>query len=106
MYVHTPTLPQPHLTHEYTFFLPPPRPTPPRHFSGHIAASPYGYSLLHEARVGFVTRVADLAMTAPCLSLRGACFNVMCLLARSEPGRRALSHANWACYFIRAPATR
>ncbi|POM80870.1 Cytosolic regulator Pianissimo [Phytophthora palmivora] len=62
---------------------------------GHVSATPRGYDLLNHYAQDFVEMIVKLATDSPLVSIRGTCFFVLGLLARSPAGRRHLSRLGW-----------
>ncbi|WFD29183.1 hypothetical protein MSPP1_000188 [Malassezia sp. CBS 17886] len=61
---------------------------------GHIGASPFGFALLDEQLV--VPQIAELAATAPILSIRATCFYAMGLLASAPAAAAVFPAHGWA----------
>eukprot|EP00644_Phytophthora_capsici_P000058 jgi/Phyca11/559789/estExt2_Genewise1.C_PHYCAscaffold_40097 len=62
---------------------------------GHVSATPRGYDLLNHYAQDFVDMIVKLATDSPLVSIRGTCFFVLGLLARSPAGRRHLARLGW-----------
>ncbi|CAH0477092.1 unnamed protein product [Peronospora belbahrii] len=62
---------------------------------GHVSATPRGYDLLSHYPQDFVEMIVKLATDSPLISIRGTCFFVLGLLARSPAGRRHLARLGW-----------
>ncbi|GMF41924.1 unnamed protein product [Phytophthora fragariaefolia] len=62
---------------------------------GHVSATPRGYDLLNHYAQDFVEMIVKLATDSPLVSIRGTCFFVLGLLARSPAGRRHLARLGW-----------
>ncbi|RLN57964.1 hypothetical protein BBJ28_00005507 [Nothophytophthora sp. Chile5] len=62
---------------------------------GHVAATASGYDLLMHYARDVVDLIAKLATDSPLVSIRGTCFFVLGLLARSPAGRRHLARLGW-----------
>uniref|UniRef100_A0AAV1V3E5 Uncharacterized protein n=1 Tax=Peronospora matthiolae TaxID=2874970 RepID=A0AAV1V3E5_9STRA len=62
---------------------------------GHVAATSRGYDLLSHYAQDFVEMIVKLATDSPLVSIRGTCFFVLGLLARSTAGRRHLARLGW-----------
>lgn len=62
---------------------------------GHVSATPRGYDLLNHYAQDFVEMIVKLATDSPLVSIRGTCFFVLGLLARSPAGQRHLARLGW-----------
>ncbi|KAI9907033.1 hypothetical protein PsorP6_003890 [Peronosclerospora sorghi] len=62
---------------------------------GHVSATSRGYDLLSHYAHDFVEIIVKLATDSPLVSIRGTCFFVLGLLARSPAGRRHLARLGW-----------
>ncbi|KDO20660.1 hypothetical protein SPRG_13413 [Saprolegnia parasitica CBS 223.65] len=62
---------------------------------GHIAATTRGLELLLSVAEDLLDVIVDMATSATMLSLRGTCFFVLGIIARSAPGKRALAKYGW-----------
>ncbi|TDH70536.1 uncharacterized protein CCR75_005144 [Bremia lactucae] len=62
---------------------------------GHVSATPRGYDLLNHYAHDFVEMIVKLATDSPLVSIRGTCFFVLGLLARSSAGHRHLARLGW-----------
>ncbi|KAG6977771.1 hypothetical protein JG688_00000024 [Phytophthora aleatoria] len=62
---------------------------------GHVSAAPRGYDLLNHYAQDFVEMIVKLATDSPLVSIRGTCFFVLGLLARSPAGQRHLARLGW-----------
>ncbi|KAF1777153.1 Rapamycin-insensitive companion of mTOR, domain 4 [Phytophthora cactorum] len=62
---------------------------------GHVSAAPRGYDLLNHYAQDFVEMIVKLATDSLLVSIRGTCFFVLGLLARSPAGQRHLARLGW-----------
>lgn len=62
---------------------------------GHVAATSRGYDLIYHYAHDVLDMIVKLATDSPIVSLRGTCFFVLALVARSSAGRRNLSRLGW-----------
>jgi len=60
---------------------------------GNIGASETGLAFLERHDV--IENIVNLAETSTCLSIRGTCFNVIAMIARTERGRGLLDQLGW-----------
>ncbi|XP_054162554.1 rapamycin-insensitive companion of mTOR-like isoform X2 [Oppia nitens] len=60
---------------------------------GHIGATHLGYRLISETEM--IEVIIKLTAESPILSVRGTCFNVLCLIATTPDGCEALQEFGW-----------
>ncbi|CAG2169861.1 unnamed protein product, partial [Oppiella nova] len=60
---------------------------------GHVGATHLGFQLISEAEM--IQSIVKMAAHSPILSVRGTCFNVLCLLASTLEGSEALQEFGW-----------
>ncbi|CAG2101936.1 unnamed protein product [Medioppia subpectinata] len=60
---------------------------------GHVGATHLGFQLISEAEM--VLTIARMASQSSILSVRGTCFNVLCLFASTYEGSEALQEFGW-----------
>lgn len=62
---------------------------------GHVAATARGFDLIRHYATDVLDVIVKLATDSPLVSIRGTCFFVLGLIARSAPGRRSLLRLGW-----------
>lgn len=62
---------------------------------GHVAATARGYELIQHYATDVLDVIVKLATDSPLVSIRGTCFFVLGLVARSAQGRRNLLRLGW-----------
>ena len=60
---------------------------------GHVGATQLGFQLVTEGEV--IPKIVQMAGQSPILSVRGTCFNVLCLLATTVEGSEFLEEFGW-----------
>lgn len=62
---------------------------------GHVAATSRGFDLIRHYATDVLDVIVKLATDSPLVSIRGTCFFVLGLIARSTSGRRSLLRLGW-----------